>query len=118
MSINVCDLCYVMEVPACQSTYSILTGLSHVPFHWMFLEDELGNIYVQKGKTLQPDGKAWVLHTADYPTGMFTAHSGSYTLTWSSSNDIMAQEDLSINDQTYPCIILKFKDITQVADMT
>lgn len=117
MSINVCEICYVMEVPACQSSYSVLTGISHTTFHWMFLEDEHGNVFVQKGKTLQPDGKAWVIDTTDYPAGMFTAHSGSYTLTWSDSNDINDQVDLEIDGVTYPCIILKFKDIEQLVDM-
>ena len=117
MSINVCELCYVLEVPACQSTYSVLTGISHVAFHWMFLEDEHGNVFVQKGKTLQPDGKAWVIDTNDYPDGMFTAASGSYTLTWSDTNDINNQVDLEIDGDPYPCIILKFKDVTALADM-
>lgn len=117
MSINICELCYEMTVPACQTSYSILTGLSHVNFHWLFLEDAHGNIFKQKGKTLQPDGKAWVLDTTDYPDGMFNAYSGSYTLTWSDSDDIMDQVDLEINDQIYPCIILHFFDSTTLVDM-
>jgi hypothetical protein len=117
MSINVCELCYVMEVPACQSSYSIDIGLSHTIFRWMFLEDENGNLFVQKGKTLSTGNNPWVLDTTDYPEGMFTAHSGSYTLTWSNSNDLSDQIDLSIDSGTYPCVILKFKDIDQLVDM-
>jgi hypothetical protein len=118
MSINICELCYVLEVPECQASYSVLTGISHVAFHWMHLEDEHGNVFVQKGKTLQPDGKAWVIHTADYPAGMFTAASGSYTLTWSSTSDINTPDTLEIGGKQYPCIILNFYDNTVLADMT
>lgn len=117
MSINICDLCHVIEVPACQASYSVDIGLSHTIFRWMFLEDELGNTYVQKGKTLSTGNNPWVIDTTDYPAGMFNAHSGSYMLTWSNSNDINNQIDLNIGGNPVPCVILKFKDIEQLVDM-
>lgn len=117
MSINICDLCYVMEVPACQSSYSVDIGLSHTIFRWMFLEDEHGNVFVQKGKTLSTGNNPWVIDTTDYPEGMFNAYSGSYTLTWANSNDINEAIDVDIDSESYPCVILKFKDIEQLVDM-
>lgn len=110
MSINICELCYTKVVEACQSTYIVTTGLDHDLVYWLFLEDINGNLYKTQG---QPDGifGEWNINTHDYSPGMFNAYSGDYILTWSKSDNIDDQVDLTINGETYPCIILKFKQV-------
>ena len=109
MSINICELCYVKVVPACQSTYVVNTGLDENTTYWLNIEDVNGNVYQTYNNP--GAGGLWNIYLDTYPDGCFNAFSGDYILTWSTSESFEDQVDLTINGETYPCMILKFKQL-------
>lgn len=110
MSINICELCYVKVVPPCQTYYVVNTGLDENTNYYFSIEDINGNIYKTEGHSGGPLG-TWYIYLDTYPDGCFNAFSGDYILTWSTSENFEDQVDLLIDGETYPCIILKFKQI-------
>lgn len=108
MSINICDLCYEVTVPACQDTYNIPAGLTPDTYYTLILEDSNGNIYNNLSTTL-PDG-SFLLTTSEFPDGMFNEWSGSYRITFSLGVGIVTEGDaeLTIDGNTYFCIVMNF----------
>lgn len=110
MSINICELCYVKVVPACQTIYVVNTGLDENITYQLNIEDVNGNVYPYTANPVGALGE-WTIDTSIYPNGLFNAFSGDYILTWSTSENFEDQVDLTIDGETYPCIILKFKQV-------
>jgi hypothetical protein len=82
----------------------------------MVLEDIHGNIYTQDGT---PDVVTtdWTITTGDFPDGMFNQWSGSYNIHFiDAGHDINERAiTLTINEEQYECVIMKFKIITDVS---
>ena len=82
MSINICDLCYEVTVPACKTTYIFDTGLDDQTQYSIILEDINGNTF---NYVDTPSGNTgtWILDTTFFPEGMFNQWSGTYRITFS-----------------------------------
>lgn len=111
MSINRCDLCYELQVSACESSYTFPIGLSHNQTYTMVLEDLHGNIFEQDGSPTQGSGGLWTITVSDFPEGMFNAYSGTYEITFEHDGVLVP---IVLDTTEYQCIVMKFKDVTVV----
>lgn len=118
MSINICDLCYEVTVPECKDIYTFATGLDSGTYYTMIMEDANGNLF---NYISTPDGGdgMWTLDTTYFPEGMFNQWSGTYRLTFSadtSGDATVGDEELTIDGNSYFCIVLKMVKSTLVYD--
>lgn len=109
MSINRCDLCYELIVDACQDSYALITGLDPNETYTMSLETTNGNTITMTG-SLNQDNE-FTIPTASFPQGMFNAYSGDYEIVFTLDDEV---QELTIDGNSYYCILMKFKDVTVV----
>ncbi len=118
MSINICDLCYEVAVPACQDEYSFDTGLTAATPYTMILEDANGIQYNYIDSPVGGNG-TWTIDTTYFPGGMFNQWSGTYRITFSADTTgdaVIGDEELTIDGNSYFCIVLKMVKSTLVYD--
>ena len=109
MSINRCDLCYELIVSGCQDTYSLPTGLTAGTTYTMSIEDGHGKVFTMSGSPTAQD--EFNVSPSAFPEGMFNPYSGSYEITFTEDGEL---QDLTIEGNTYPCILMKIKDVTVI----
>ena len=110
MSITRCEICYELKVAACTTEEITLSpALSFLTVYTVFLEDKFGNFHTQSVTTT--GAGAFTLDLTAFDPGMFTAYSGSYELSVSTSEVSPTYETLEINSVSYPCVLLSFYNV-------
>ena len=106
--VNECSECYEITLPECLETIEIDAGLTGATDYDWCVVDKFGNKY--KGTETTDAGGTLTLTVSDFPTGLFTAHSGAFTLT------IMAEGEcepftMTMCTEEYTCILIEFENV-------
>jgi hypothetical protein len=108
MALNLCTTCYPLTLPDCPDTLELETDLAEGTYY-VWVEDRFAIKYVQE-VTVGVDGVVTVNATA-FQAGMFTANSGHYIFTISTSETEDTQETFTIDASDYDCWLIKFEEV-------
>lgn len=108
MALNFCTTCYPLTLPDCPDSFDLETDLG-AGTYYVWVKDRFAVKYVQQ-VTVGVGGSFTVDATA-FPAGMFTANSGHYIFTISTSETEDTQETFTIDAADYDCWLIKFEDV-------
>ena len=104
-----CSLCYHLKAQSCYGSLHITAGLTHNHSYTVFLEDHHGHFHTQS--VTSDNSGNFSLDLTAFPEGMFTAFSGTYELSVSTSAVSSTYETITIAAATYDCIAIDFVDV-------
>lgn len=107
-----CDTCQPLTVKACQTSYTLTTGLTPATIYTVALQAVNGNTYTQE-VTSDGSGNITIDTTATgFPDGLFTPESGGYILKVYANSSMTTPLTIKVGLMEYTCINLNFTYVT------
>ena len=103
-----CTTCYSLTLPACEDSITIPSDLTPGTYY-VWVEDRFAIKYVQE--VTVGVGGSFTMDVTGFPAGMFTANSGHYIFTISTSETEDTQETFTIDASDYDCWLIKFEEV-------
>lgn len=107
MALSNCSECYVLSAVTCYGFVKLPVGLTQSTAYHVFLEDMHGHLYHQ---AVTSDSGGNLTVNLDAIEREFTAFSGSFDITISTSATTNTAEAFTISATSYNCITLSFFD--------
>lgn len=101
-----CPKCFEFTLSDCLETFIVDGGLLPDTTYFYRVTDKFGNKYSGEVET-DNEGK-FSMTVADFPYGLFTAYSGSFTLELSLTQIPFSPVNFWLCDVEYPCILFSF----------